>query len=48
MEEEQVLLTVPSSVPMVSSLCLCVCALTQREEDKTVVKTAGVNGNSVG
>ena len=25
-EEEQVLLTAPSSVPMVSSLCVCVCA----------------------
>lgn len=46
-EEEQVLLTAPSSVPMVSSPSVCVCVLTDRERDKTVVKPAGVNGNSV-
>lgn len=34
-EEEQVQLTAPSSVPMVSlpSVCVCVCVLREREKD---------------
>ncbi len=28
-------------------MCECVCVLTDRERDVTVVKPAGVNGNSV-